>query len=67
MVGERSPAGSRADDDDVKMILLRHGHLPTWNNDCRVIIYPLDGQYGASSGSNLVYFFDLDHVVAAFP
>ncbi len=25
MVGERSPPGSRADDDDVKVILLRHG------------------------------------------
>ena len=25
MIGERSAAGSGADDDDVKMILLRHG------------------------------------------
>jgi hypothetical protein len=38
MVGERSPTGSGADDDNVKMILLRHsGHLP-WNNILGVAI-----------------------------
>ena len=31
MVGERSATGSRADDDDVKMILLRHPCHLSWN------------------------------------
>lgn len=63
MIGERSPAGSGADDDDVEMILLRHNInflALTFGSRCFLddLLEKVERQF---------LLFNLDHVVTAFP